>query len=80
MSCRNSQTKNLYSALFHPTLTTNPALPSAVHIKTRQNFAFPPLVDGLQWKCTMNLNNFTIKAQEAIARAQQVAFDNGSQY
>src|ERR1700748_2614872 len=26
----------------------------------------------------MNLNNFTIKAQEAIARAQQLAFDGSS--
>src|SRR5688500_608270 len=26
----------------------------------------------------MNLNNFTIKAQETIAKAQQVAFNNGN--
>ena len=26
----------------------------------------------------MNLNNFTIKAQEAIAKAQQLAFNNGN--
>src|SRR5690349_10905101 len=26
----------------------------------------------------MNLNNFTIKAQETIAKAQQLAFDNGN--
>jgi ATP-dependent Clp protease ATP-binding subunit ClpB len=26
----------------------------------------------------MNLNNFTIKAQEAITHAQQLAFNNGN--
>src|ERR1700742_3257165 len=40
--------------------------------------AFAAQVYYLKEKITMNLNNFTIKAQEAVARAQQLAFNNAN--